>query len=118
MKKTAFVITCIIFSYVTIVGAAFSQTKPMPGRKLQQIVVNKSSCEKVVSITSVKSVAKESLTQQVRIVCKNKGQKAEALIEVKFNKQGKIANASVLRTTKAMGQMSIHVALDECPDES
>ncbi|MEA3437830.1 MAG: hypothetical protein U9R43_15290 [Thermodesulfobacteriota bacterium] len=115
MKKPLFVSICILFLFLFSMGTVFALQKAKPMQTKQQLVLNKSSCEKLLSVKNDGSMPKGSLTQRYQVVCSNKGKKATATIEVNYTKEGKIKYAKVVSTSKAMGGgFKIFVAMDRC----
>jgi hypothetical protein len=115
MKKPLFVSICILFLFLFSMGTVFALQKAKPMQTKQQLVINKSSCEKLLSVKNDGSMPKGSLTQRYKVVCRNKGGKATATIEVNYTKEGKINYAKAVSTSKAMGGgFKIFVAMDRC----
>jgi len=99
MKKTHLNVFVGIVSMILFLSGCVAT----PQRISHQIVVQNSSCERLVSIENDGSMPKDSLTQRYEVVCKDRGGLNRATLEITVDKEGKIKETKIIDSTRAMG---------------
>ncbi len=74
-----------------------------PYRLNSQIVVQNSSCNKLLSIKNDGSMPKESFTQRYAVECEDQGEINRATLEITVDNNGDVKETKLVDSDKAMG---------------
>jgi len=92
-----------VFVWIVSMLLFLSGCVATPQRISHQIVVQNSSCERLVSIENDGSMPKECLTQRYEVVCEDRGGLNRTTLEITVDKEGKIKETKIIDSLRVMG---------------
>ena len=114
MKKTHLNVFVGIVSMLLFLSGCVAT----PQRISHQIVVQHSSCERLVSIENDGSMPKDSLTQRYEVICEDKGGLNRATLEITADKEGKIKETMIIDSTRSMGgHIQVTTMAKDCEED-